>query len=332
MPTLLSRPIGSVGYGLMGLTWRATPPPQSQAFAAMDAALAGGANFWNGGELYGPPDRNSLHLLHDYFTQHPEHADRVVLSIKGGLKPGAMVPDGSAANVRRSVDECLRVLDGTKRIDIFECARVDPNTPIEETIRALAQCVREGKIGGIGLSEVRASTIRRAAAVHPIAAVEVELSLWATDILRNGVADTCAELGIPIVAYSPLSRGMLAGGATAKTNADLPDHIRAYPKFQDDVLHANMRVTEEVERLAARRGCTTAQLAIAWVAGLSGRKGLGAIVPIPGATTEERVSENCGAKDVVLTEEEMLELERVVSENKVVGDRYFAHGQRYSDG
>lgn len=144
------------------MTWNANLPSQEQCFATMNTALTHGANFWNAGELYGTPDYNSLHLLHSYFTAHPDKADDVVLSIKGGLKPGMLMPDGSEENIRRSVDECLRVLDGTKKIDIFECARQDPNTDVENTMRVLAQFVKEGKIGGIGLSEVGEDTIRRA--------------------------------------------------------------------------------------------------------------------------------------------------------------------------
>lgn len=192
-----------------GLTWRPQPPPVEQSFAAMKAALSSGANFWNGGELYGTPERNSLHLLNEYFTKYPEDAEKVVISIKGGLKKGEMAPDGSEANVRRSIDECLNVLDGKKFLDVFECARVDPKTPIEITIRAMAKYVEEGKLGGISLSECSENSIRRAAKVHKISAVEVEFSLWATDILENGIAKACYELGIPVVAYSPLGRGFL---------------------------------------------------------------------------------------------------------------------------
>ena len=144
------------------MTWVAQPPSQDQCFETLNTALKLGANFWNGGELYGSPDYNSLHLLNKYFSKYPENAEKVVLSIKGGLKPGQLVPDGSEENIRRSVDECLRVLGGTKKIDIFECARQDPSFPVEHTINVLAQYVKEGKIGGIGLSEVDAETIRRA--------------------------------------------------------------------------------------------------------------------------------------------------------------------------
>ena len=323
-----SKPVGLIGYGMMNLTLKKIPPPQSQSFSAMRAALANGANLWNGGELYGTPERNSCHLLNEYFTQYPDDAEKVVLSIKGGMVPGQMKMDGSEAGVRRSVEDCLKALGGKKSIDIFECGRVDPNVPVEETVRALYELQKEGKIGGIGLSEVSGKTIRRAAAVAPIVAVEDELSLWATDILRNDIASTCAELGIPIVAYSPLSRGALAG-EIVRTNADIPedDHRKRFPKFQDDVLAANNKLREEIERLAERKGCTMPQVALAWVTKLSngvspdGNR-LGTIVPIPGASSAERVNENMTT--VELTDAEMKEIAEVLAANPITGDRYFA--------
>ena len=234
-----------------------------------------------------------------------------------------------AQGVRRGVEYCNQMLAGRKKVDVWECGRVDPKTPVEETVKALGELVKEGKLGGIGLSEVRAETIRRAAKVHPIAAVEVELSIWATDILHNGVAQACAELGIPIAAYSPLCRGMLTHEAP-KRNADLPEQLRGIPKFHDEVLQGNLRLTEEVEKLAKQKGCTVAQMAIAWVRGMSGRNGLGVIVPIPGATREARVMENC--KDVTLTEAEMQEIDEILKKNKVVGERYGGSLALLSDG
>ena len=307
---------------------------QSTAFDAMSTALTQGANFWNGGELYGNPERHSGHLLKEYFTKHPDHADKVLLSIKGGTKKGELVPDGSEENIRRSVEDTLAALDGTKSIDIFECARIDPKTPVEENIRALAKLVKEGKIGGIGLSEVRASTIERAAKIHPIAAVEIELSLWAPDVLKNGVAETCGKLNIPIVAYSPLARGALTGDGIKK-NSDIPDSDvkKHMPKFQDDVLAHNNKITEEVDKIAKKKGVTRTQIAIAWVRCLSGRSitidqneggektiKLGLVVPIPGSTTKSRVEENC--KVVDLSDAEMEELNEVVRKNTTIGGRY----------
>ena len=334
--TLCNKPVGPIGFGLMGLTWRPQPQAFEKSIETMKTALTVGATNWNGGELYGPPHKHSCHLLNEYFTKYPEDASKVVLSIKGGMVPGQMKVDGSEANVRRSVEECLRVLEGKKSIDIFECGRVDPNVPIEESLKTLKALVQEGKIGGIGLSEVKASTIRRAAAVVPIAAVEVELSLWSTDILHNGVAATCGELNIPIVAYSPLSRGALAGDAI-RSNAEIPvgDVRKDLPKFQDDVLSQNNRLTDEVVKLAQRKGCTNAQIAIAWVRQQShttlpdGSKA-GLIIPIPGATTVERVKENSTV--VELSDAEMRELAEILKGNPITGQRYSAPLMRLAEG
>jgi pyridoxine 4-dehydrogenase len=331
MTTLLGHAIGPVGYGLMGLT-RPNPndsPSQEESFAAMDAAFASGANYWNGGEFYGTPDRNTLHLLNEYFTQNPEKADQIVLCIKGSRNPGTLIFDGSEKSVRRSIDECIRVLDGRKKLNIFECARVDANTPIEDTIRVLAKLVEEGKISGIGLSEVKAETIRRAAKVHPIAQVEVELSLWSPDILSNGVAATCAELGIPIIAYAPLSRGGLTS-TLPKDTSELPEHLRRFPRFQAEALKANMLLTQEVKKLAEEKGCSVPQIAINWVRSLSGRNGLGVIVPIPGAEKPEWVRENCTVLD--LTEGDMVRLDEIIKNMPIQGKRYNDVETKFSDG
>lgn len=165
----------------------------------MRASLAAGCNFWNAADFYGTPEYNSLHLLNKYFTKYPEDASKVVLSIKSGLKN--FRPDGSPENIKTCIDYCLSILDGKKSIDIFECARVDRNTPIEVTLKALEEHVKLGNIKGIALSEVSEATIRAATKVTKIVAVEVELSLWSLDILSNGVAQACAEFDIPIVAY-----------------------------------------------------------------------------------------------------------------------------------
>ena len=165
----------------------------------MRSALSSGCNFWNGGEFYGTPESNSLTLLHDYFARYPEDADKVVLNIKGAMGPG-MKPDGSPEYVRKSVENCLRMLGKRGKIDMFECARRDPTVPLEKTLKALAELVDEGKIGGVALSEVNANTIRESAKITKIVAVEVELSLWSTEPLTNGIAEACAELDIPIIA------------------------------------------------------------------------------------------------------------------------------------
>lgn len=316
--------VHGIGYGLMGLTWRENPPTQEQAFDAMKAAIDNGANFWNAGELYGTPERNSLHLLNEYFTKYPEDAKKVVISVKGGLVPGALKPDGSVENTKRSIDECLRVLDGKKKLDIWEAARVDPETPIETTIRAANEYVKSGKLGGISLSECSANTIRRAAKVAKIDAVEVEFSLWATEILDNGVAAACAELDIPIVAYCPLGRGFLTG--QIKKLDDIPegDMRRHMPRFQPENFEQNLKLVKEIEGLAERKDVKPGQLAIAWCRAQGRKPGMPLIIPIPGASSPERVKENL--VEVELSEADVKELDSLIASAEVVGGRYGGHG------
>jgi pyridoxine 4-dehydrogenase len=167
---------------MAGFTSRADPTPYDEAVKVMKAALEKGANFWNGGEFYGPPNANSLQLLNHYFTKYPADKDKVAISIKGAftLFP-QMAVDNSPEGIRKSIDNCLKVLDGKADIDIWEPARTDPKVDIETTVKTIAEYVKAGKIGGIGLSECNANTIRRAHAVHPITSVEVELSIFTTD-------------------------------------------------------------------------------------------------------------------------------------------------------
>ncbi|KAI5369317.1 Putative NADP-dependent oxidoreductase domain-containing protein [Septoria linicola] len=315
--------VHGIGYGLMGLTWRASPPSQEQSFEAMKTALDSGANLWNAGELYGTPERNSLHLLNEYFTKYPEDAKKVVISIKGGLVPGAMKPDGSEKNTRRSIEECLRVLDGKKKLDLWEAARVDPETPIEITIRTANEYVKAGKLGGISLSECSADSIRRAAKVAKIDAVEVEFSLWATEILDNGVAQACAELDIPIVAYSPLGRGFLTG--QIKSPDDIPegDFRKHLPRFQPENFDQNLKLVTEVESLAKRKGVKPGQLAIAWVRAQSNKAGMPKFVPIPGASSSERVKENL--VEVELSDADVKEIDSLIAGATVAGGRYGEH-------
>ncbi|KAI9700189.1 MAG: Pyridoxine 4-dehydrogenase [Bogoriella megaspora] len=319
MVKIAGNEVGEIGYGLMGLTWRAQPPSQSQSFAAMRAALANGCALWNGGEIYGNASRNSLHLLNEYFAQYPSDASKVVLSIKGGSVPNGIMPDGSAQNVRRSIDECLKVLDGKKKLDLFECARVDPKTPIEESIRAAKEYVEKGVLGGITLSEVSAESIRRASKVHKIEFVEVEFSLWARDILENGVADVCKELGIPIVAYAPLGRGFLTGELKASSIGQ-GDFRSMAPRFQPGAFEQNMKLVDQLKAIAAKKGCKPSQLAIAWIRKYSGRDGHPEFIPIFGATTEERVKENTAP--VQLTDSEFHDINTVLENVPIEGGRY----------
>lgn len=294
----------------------------------MRASLAAGANFWNAGEFYGTPELNSLTLLNAYFTKYPEDASKVVLSVKGGLHN--MHPDGSPENVKRSIGNCLRLLDGKKKIDIFECARVDKNTPIEVTLKALEEHVKNGDIGGIALSEVSAATIERAVKVTKIVAVEVEFSLWSLDPLSNGVAAACAKNDIPLVAYSPIGRGMLTGEIQSRKDMPEGDMRLHYPRFSEENFPKNLELVKDLQEIAKEKGCTSAQLAIAWVKQQSKKDGNPVIIPIPGATTVPRVQEN--STDIQLDSAELAKISKVLDSFEVKGDRYPAALMGHTDG
>lgn len=286
----------------------------------MRASLKNGANFWNGGTFYGTPEYNSLVLLERYFEKYPEDADKVVLSIKGGVAISGLSPDGSAEGIRRSVDGALAQLKGRKKIDLFECARRDQNVKMEETFGELQKYIDEGKLGGISLSEVRAETIHEAVKITKIEAVEVELSLFSTEVLENGVAAACAQYGIPLVAYSPLGRGLLTGQIQKYEDLPEDDMRRHYPRFSPGNFEHNITLVHKVEELATKRGITPGQFALAWVRTLQKRPGMPVIIPIPGATTAERVEEN--SKLVDLSDEEMAIVDGILEKMDVKGARY----------
>ena len=209
---------------------------------------------------------------------------------------------------------------------MFEPARTAPQkAPVEETVSAIADYVKAGKIGGIGLSEVDAEAIHRAAKVHPIAAVEVELSLFSTDVLENGTAAACAEHGIPLVAYSPLSRGFLGGQIRKYEDMPEDDSRRRYPRYSKENFPKNVELVEKTEQVAKKHGYTLPQVAIGWVSSISHRNGLPAIIPIPGATSLARTEEN--TKVVKLSEAELKDLDELLKSitGEVTGARYPQH-------
>ncbi|CAJ2512936.1 Uu.00g010550.m01.CDS01 [Anthostomella pinea] len=321
MPQILGKDIGSTGYGLMGLTWRAKPCSQEQAFEAMRTALKTGCNMWNGGEFYGPKEYNSLVLLEQYFEKYPEDADKVIICIKGGLNAEGTHADGSPAGTRRSLDNCIAQLNGRKKLDLFEFGRRDQSVDQKETFSVVEEeYVKTGKLGGISLSEVRAETIHEAVKYTKVHAVEVELSLFSTDVLENGVAEACAMYNIPLVAYSPIGRGMLTG--QFKSVDDIPQDsiLKSWPRFQPGNFEINLQLVKQVEEMAKKKGCTPAQLAVNWTKALSRRPGMPIIIPIPGATTAARVEEN--AKDVDLSDEDMAEIDATLAKFTTAGARY----------
>lgn len=308
--TLGTLDVSRLGLGTMGMSafYSGAGTDDAESIRTIRRALELGVTFFDTAELYGPYVNEEL-LGRALGTDR----DRVVLATKFGTidhTTGERRLDGSPANVRRSVEGSLRRL-GTDRIDLYYQHRMDPSTPIEVTVGALAELIAEGKIGGYGLSEAAPATIRRAHAVHPVTAVQTEYSLWSRDPEAE-LLPLLRELGIGFVPYSPLGRGFLTGAIRSTDDLDDSDFRKSNPRFTN--LGANLRIVDAVEAVATEAGVRPAQVALAWI--LAQGEG---IAPIPGTKRVGRLEENVAADDVVLTAEHLAALSSIEAP---VGDRY----------
>jgi aryl-alcohol dehydrogenase-like predicted oxidoreductase len=289
-------------------------PDEAEAIATLHRALDLGVTFLDTADIYGPYTNEELvgRFLRD-------RRDEVFLATKCGFVPGADGRpggiDGSPQHIREACEASLRRL-GVKTIDLYYLHRVDPKTPIEQSVQAMAGLVREGKVRYLGLSEVSGPTLRRAHAVHPITAVQSEYSLWTRDP-ETVVLPACQELGVGFVPFSPLGRGFFSG--TVRTLKGLPknDFRRGVPRFRGKNLTQNLRLVDQLSAIAAQKGCTPAQLALAWLLA-QGED----IVPIPGTKHSKYLEENAGAADLALSRADLARIEAVVSKEAVVGERY----------
>ncbi|WP_435193199.1 aldo/keto reductase [Streptomyces sp. NRRL F-5630] len=321
--TLRDLKVSPLGLGCMGMSAFYGTADEKEGIETIHRALELGVNFLDTAQMYGPLTNESL-----VGRAVKGHRDEYVIATKFNLRMDDAVPgdpstvgrqDGSAEHVRTSIEGSLKRL-GTDYVDLYYQHRVDPDVPIEETVGALAELVAEGKVRHIGLSEASAQTIRRANAVHPIAAVQTEYSLWTRDPEAE-VLPTCRELGIGFVPYSPLGRGFLAGRFSSPEELDENDFRRRGPRFTGDNLTANQRLAAKVKEIAAEKGVTPAQLAIAWV--LAQGEDL---VPIPGTKRRSYLEQNVGALDVTLTSDELARIDAELP--KAAGDRYDEAGMR----
>lgn len=291
---------------------------EDEAIATIHRALELGINFLDTAQLYGPLTNESLvgraiKGRRDDYVIATKFARRMDDAVAGDMSTVGKL-DGSAEHVRSSVGGSLQRL-GVDHIDLYYQHRVDPQVEIEETVGAMAELVKQGKVRHIGLSEAAPETIRRAHAVHPITAVQTEFSLWSREPSENGVLATCRELGIGFVAYSPLGRGFLSGRFTSPDQLDEGDFRRNGPRFTGENLEANLELARKIASLAEEKAITPAQLAIAWVLA-QGED----IVPIPGTKRRKYLEQNAGAAEVQLTDEDVRRIEAELPE--VAGDRY----------
>ena len=291
-----------------------------ESLATIHRALDLGINFLDTADAYGPYTNERL-----VGQAIRGRRDEVVLATKFGnvrREDGAWLGiNGSPDYVRRACDASLQRL-GVDVIDLYYQHRVDADVPIEETVGAMAELKRAGKIRFLGLSEASAATVRRAQAVHPITALQTEYSLWSRDP-EDGLLAICRELGIGFVAYSPLGRGFLTGRFKAIDDLAADDWRRNNPRFQGENFQRNLTIVERLQQVAARKRCTPAQLAIAWVLAQGDD-----IVPIPGSKRRDRLEENTAAADMRLTREELQEIETLVPSGMAAGTRYPEAGMR----
>ncbi len=307
--------VSALGLGCMGMSFAYGPADEEESLRVLHRYLELGGNFLDTAEIYGPYKNEEL--LGRFLRQVPRKG--VVVATKFGFRVGAdltRTTDSSPANVRRACDASLGRL-GIETIDLYYQHRVDPNVPIEETVGAMAELVSAGKVRRLGLSEAGPETLRRAAKVHPIAALQSEYSLWTRDVETNGVLATCRELGITFVPYSPLGRGFLTGAIQKLEDLDPSDWRRTNPRFGEQALRANLRLAETVKEIAAEKGVTPAQLALAWVLAQGDD-----IVPIPGTKRVRYLEENMGALKVTLTASDLKNIAARLAQIQVVGERY----------
>jgi aryl-alcohol dehydrogenase-like predicted oxidoreductase len=308
--------VSALGLGCMGMSFAYGPAKDEESLQVLHRYLELGGNFLDTAEIYGPYKNEEL--LGRFLGEISR--DQVVVATKFGFRfspDGARGVDSSPENVRRACDASLARL-GIETIDLFYQHRVDPNVPIEDTVGAMAELVSAGKVRTLGLSEAGPETLRRAAKVHPIAALQSEYSLWTRDVETNGVLATCRELGITFVPYSPLGRGFLTGTIQNLSDLDSADWRRTnYPRFQEDAMPANLKLAAAVKELASERGITPAQLALAWVLA-QGQD----LVPIPGTKRVRYLEENMGALSVQLSAADLKKIAARLAEIKIVGERY----------
>lgn len=314
--------VSAIGLGCMGMSYAYGGQEEAKSVETLRRAVDLGVTFFDTAEVYGPFENEILvgKALKDV-------RDQVVIATKFGFTFGTATPgtspitgvDSRPAHVKEVAEASLKRL-GIDHIDLFYQHRVDPKVPIEDTVGAMADLVRQGKVRALGLSEASAATIRRAHKVHPIAAVQSEYSLWTRDPEAE-VLPTCRELGIGLVPYSPLGRGFLAGAIRSAESLAGNDWRRTQPRFQAENIKANMTFVETLESIARQKKNTPAQLALAWVLHQGDF-----IVPIPGARKIDHLEDNAGAVDVVLTAQDVATIAAAVPKDAIAGKRYTDEG------
>lgn len=306
--------VSALGLGCMNLSHAyGTPPSESEAIALLDYAFEEGINFFDTAALYGFGSNEELLGR----TLLKKHRSKLILASKGGMAgvDGKRVIDGRPSALRKNCEDSLRRL-GTDVIDLYYLHRWDKKVPIEDSVGEMSRLISEGKIRSIGLSEVSASTIQKAQATHPITAIQTEYSLW-TRNPEIAVLDTCEQLGITFVAFSPVARGFLGGVLRDVSSLDAKDIRRSMPRFYPENYPKNLAVLESISAIAKDQDCSIAELSLAWLLQQSDN-----IIPIPGTTNISHLKENIASANIQLRPEILERIEALLQQQAIVGGRY----------
>lgn len=292
--------------------------PDAARHTLLDAAYRLGELHWDSADMYG----DSEDLLGAWFKQNPGKREKIFLATKFANR---LSEDGKSRSVDSSPEYCKQACEkslkrlGLPHIDLYYCHRLDGKTPVEKTVEAMAQLKKEGKIKYLGLSECSSESLRRAHKVHPISAVQIEYSPFSLDIETQqiGLLKTCRELGVAVVAYSPIGRGMLSGTLKSPADFEEGDFRKFSPRFSEENFPKNLELVKKIQTIAEKKGVTSSQLTLAWLLAQGGD-----VIPIPGTTKVERLEENLGSLKIELTEEEEGEIRKACENAEVAGGRY----------